>query len=206
MSSCDRLLGLFGDETDWAVAQNVAMALFNRGEALGNLGRHDDAVGEYDRVVDAYGAVPAAAEIVAWSLVNMGIELERLGKLAEAVRVYESLAARFAGASEPPLIAQMAKASFNTGNALALLGRAEDAVAEYERVVRDYAGEPLAARDVAAALANRASLLCQLHRRAEALDACGEFRRLAAGLPGDEVLRSTEVVARVERECGSPAN
>jgi tetratricopeptide (TPR) repeat protein len=56
---------------------------------LGVLGRSDDAVEAYQRVIEDYGQDPALREQVANALYNKGVRLGVLGRSDDAVEAYQ---------------------------------------------------------------------------------------------------------------------
>jgi len=63
-----------------ALMEHVAKALVNKGVALGQLGRNEDAVAVYDDVATRFGAAPELSlrEQVARALANKQRALERM--------------------------------------------------------------------------------------------------------------------------------
>ena len=111
--------GRYGDAMSaWARAitssaeEVAALALFNTGVTLGELGRSEEAVGVYDEVVERFGEAPELAlrEQVAMALVNKGVRLGQLGRSEEAVGVYDEVVERFGEAPEPALREAVARA------------------------------------------------------------------------------------------------
>jgi len=118
----------------------------NRGNALGELGRIDEALASYD---SAIAVEPAYVE--AW--VNRGITLARLGRFEEALASYDRAAV---------LRAADAAIWHNRGNALKELNRFTEAVASYDRAITlqpDHAG----------AFYNRGNALAALERFGDAV-------------------------------------
>lgn len=90
-----------------------ATALSNHGNALGRLGRHDEAVAAHERAIAAQPQSAAA-------LANLGISLRDQGRMDEAVAAHEK-----AIAAQP----DFARAHANLANALHQLGRHAEAEA-----------------------------------------------------------------------------
>ncbi len=161
---------------DVQVCERVAMALFNKGIALGTLGRGEDAVAAYDAVVARFGdaAEPVLRERVAMALFNKGIALGTLGRGEDAVAAYDAVVARFGDAAEPVLREQVAMALVNKGIALGALGRGEDAVVAYDAVDARFgdAAEPVLRERVARVLVNKGVVLAMLDRGEDAVATC----------------------------------
>ena len=81
------------------------MALVNKGVALSQLGRREDAIATCDEVDRRYSTdnAPALNEQVAEALVNKGGWLSDLGRTAEAIAVFNEIERRF-GADEHPAV------------------------------------------------------------------------------------------------------
>ncbi|WP_293330454.1 tetratricopeptide repeat protein [Microcoleus sp. CAWBG58] len=94
-------------------------AWYNRGNALGNLGRLEEAIASYDKALEIK---PDKHE--AWY--NLGIALRKLGRLEEAIASYDK-ALEF----KP----DQHKAWYNRGIALRNLGRLEEAIASYDKAL-----------------------------------------------------------------------
>ncbi len=206
LAACDSVVRRFGKDLDQEMRAVVASAMYNRALTLGSVGEHSQSVSEYDRLINTYGTDLGAAETVSWAMVNKGSDLEAMGEFKVAVRTYGLMAERFSGSADPAMRAQVAKARFNKGHALAELGRSEEAIDELDGLLRDYGSESLASQVVCEATINKAVLLCQAGRLGRAQDACGEARRLVAGLPEAESRRLLQVVAGVEQDCLSQGN
>jgi tetratricopeptide (TPR) repeat protein len=95
-------------------------AWYNRGIALGNLGRLEEAIVSYDK---ALKFKPDYHE--AWN--NRGIALGNLGQLEEAIASFDQ-ALKFKPDKD--------EAWYNRGNALGNLGRVEEAIASYDQALK----------------------------------------------------------------------
>jgi tetratricopeptide (TPR) repeat protein len=106
-----------------------AQALFNKGIALGELGRSEEEIAVYDDLLARFGnaiELPLR-EQVATALVNKGITLDALDRREEAIAVYDDVLTRFGNATEPALREQVATALVNKGITLDALDRREEA-------------------------------------------------------------------------------
>jgi len=138
-------------EAALAFNDRSADAHSNRGNVLGALGRHEDAVASFDR---ALSLKPDHVN----ALVNRGLALSRLGRHAEALTSCEQ-ALRMAP--------DLAEALNNRAIALHHLGRNEEALQSCERALA------LKPRFVEA-LGNCAAILNKLGRAREALASCDQ--------------------------------
>jgi tetratricopeptide (TPR) repeat protein len=66
LNAYDELVNRFGEDDTPAVREKVATGLINKGVALGNLERHEDALNAYDELVNRFGEddTPAVREQV----------------------------------------------------------------------------------------------------------------------------------------------
>jgi predicted O-linked N-acetylglucosamine transferase (SPINDLY family) len=138
--------------------QNAA-AFYNRGNALRDLKRYEEALASYDSALalrhDHLGA-----------LINRGATFEQMHRPADALQNYDR--ALLLEPNSPALL-------FNRGNALRDMGRLDEALAAYGRVLQV---EP----NSLAALNNRGTLLLRLMRFE---DAVGHFDRILALAPSN---------------------
>lgn len=95
-----------------ATRVQTARALVNKGVALENAGKLEDAIAASDEVVRRFGDAeePALREAVAGARFNKGVALGKDGKLEDAFATYDVLVRRFADAEEPALLGQHAMA------------------------------------------------------------------------------------------------
>jgi tetratricopeptide (TPR) repeat protein len=99
---------------------DLHQAWYNRGNALGNLGRNEEAIASYDQ---ALKFKPDKDE--AWN--NRGVALDNLGRNEEAIASYDQ-ALKF----KP----DYHQAWYNRGYALDDLGRNEEAIASYDQALK----------------------------------------------------------------------
>ena len=90
----------------------MAMALFNKGVCLGQLGKNEEAIKTYDEVISRFGdsPEPALKAQVAMALNNKGVCLGQLGRNEEEIKTYDEVISRFGDSPEPALKAQVAMA------------------------------------------------------------------------------------------------
>jgi tetratricopeptide (TPR) repeat protein len=167
----DRILGM----QSALPAESIARALFNKGIALGALGRGADELATYDDLFARFVNEPAPAlrAQVAKALNNKGITLGTLGRYAEALTAHDALLARYIDDPTPALHDQVAKALFNRGVTLGALGRDADELAAYDGLIARFADDPAPGprEQVAKALVNKGNRLGALGRDGEALAA-----------------------------------
>ena len=147
-------------------------ALNNRGLALKELKRFDEALASYDR---ALVVKPDYAE----ALVNRGNILQLLRRFEEALTSYKS-----AIAARPDYV----DALVNRGNALRELERRSAALESYAQALR-------VAPSSAQAHANRASVLHELGRFDEALIACDSALAIRSGIAEVHAIRGNVLFA-----------
>jgi tetratricopeptide (TPR) repeat protein len=172
ISLLDEIVARFSNATEAALRETVAMALYNKGTALSELERYEDAIAAYgDFVARFAGAAVSAREPVAMALINKGYMLGALGRHDDAIATYDDVVARFVGAVEPTVREQVATALVNKGNRLVALGRNDDAIAAYDDVVARFAGatEPTVREQLVKALVNKGNRLVAFGRNNEAI-------------------------------------
>ncbi len=100
-----------------ATPEQTARALVNKGAALGDAEKLDDAIAANDEVVRRFGDAeePTLRKQVAMAIFNKGVDLGKAKKLEDAIAAYDEVVRRFGDAEEPALREQVA---------LALNGRA----------------------------------------------------------------------------------
>ncbi len=148
------------------VSPDDAVIIFNRGVALGSLGRNTEAVAAYDDVVERFENVSefALRAQVAKALVNKGAALAALERRKDAIAVYDEVVQRLGEVSEPALREQAAMALFNKGVSLRALERDEEALAAYDQSLE-------LRPDDGSTHYNRGDVLHRLQRDEEALAA-----------------------------------
>ena len=82
-----------------------ANALFNKGVALGQLGRSEDAIALYDDLIERYSSdkEPAMREKIANAMFNKGVTLGQLGRSEDAISLYDVLIERYSSDKEPAI-------------------------------------------------------------------------------------------------------
>ena len=111
-SRLDDAAAVFDRARESSFDEVAAIAGYNLGVVLGELGRSAEALAVYDEVAARYGEdpTPALREWVAAALVNKGVELGALGRSGEEVTVYEEVAARYGEDPTPALREVVARA------------------------------------------------------------------------------------------------
>jgi tetratricopeptide (TPR) repeat protein len=150
-----------------------ALALANKGGALGLLQRNEEAIVIFDEVVKDYGE---ASEVtlrvhVASALINKGVVLSQLQWSEKAIAVYDEVVKRYGEAPEEALRVAVAKALVNKGVQLGQLQQNEKAITVYDEVVKRYGEAPEEALRVAVgkALVNQGVQLGQLQQNEKAI-------------------------------------
>jgi tetratricopeptide (TPR) repeat protein len=180
------------------LANDLAMALMNKGNSLWALGRHREAIDCHDeaikirrRLVEVEGRVELANDL-AGALVSKGNALSDLGRHREAIDCYDEAIEIYRRLVEVEgrveLANDLAGALINKGVALWALGRhretidcCEEAIEIYRRLV-EVEGRVELENYLAVALMNKGVALWNLGRHREAIDCCDEaigiYRRL----------------------------
>jgi tetratricopeptide (TPR) repeat protein len=180
----------------------LAKAIRNRGNALANLGRLEEALSASNESIAIYRVLVQdehrleLRDVMATTIMNRGNALARLGRLEEALSAYdESIAIHrvlVLGEHRLELRNDMAIAIMNRGNALTDLGRLNEALLDYDESIAVYRvlvqdENRLELRnDMAKALTNRGLALKNLSRLKEALSASDESIAIYRVLVQDE--------------------
>jgi tetratricopeptide (TPR) repeat protein len=169
---------------------HLAIAIMNRGIALSNLGRLEEAVAAHDESIAINRELvekehrQELRNDLARAITNRGTALKKLGRLEEAVAAHDGSIAIYRELVEKEhrqvLRNGLAMAVMNRGIALSNLGRLEEAVAAYgesiaiyrELVQQEHRQE--LRNDLARAIVNRGNALQNLGRLEEAVAAYGE--------------------------------
>lgn len=127
----------YAARTPAAGAVNSAQSIYNRGIALGQLGRYEEAIAAYDQLIAAYSQdpIPALREQVARAMSNRGIALAKLGRHEQVIDVCDQIVALYGHDSDPVLRDLVAISTSNRGVALGQLGRHEEAIAAFDKVI-----------------------------------------------------------------------
>jgi tetratricopeptide (TPR) repeat protein len=150
--------------------EDLARAFVLRGDALGKLGRHNEAIAQFEKVVDDFGETVDATlvELVASALTRKAAAESQAGRPAQALSTSEQaiqwLEERIATAPEPPLAGMLADAYLRMGITLGDLDRRDEAIACFDRLVALYGDAPEARNRnaVVSALIRKGSLLSDL--------------------------------------------
>ena len=112
IAAYDELARRFGEDTDPALREQVAMALVNKGIRLWHLDRRTDQIAVCDEIVARYGeeSEPGMSEKVARALLGKSAALAALGRSEEAVRACEEIVRRY-GSSKHKETRKLVKAA-----------------------------------------------------------------------------------------------
>ena len=116
--------------------QLVAVALYSQGWALGQLGRADEELAVYARLVERFTtASDSSARLhVAMGMFNKAVRLAQIGRTEDAARAHGELIARFRDAPEEDIQVQVAMALYNGGGTLGLLDRPQEELRHYDEL------------------------------------------------------------------------
>ena len=179
----DLALGLAAGSahTSARTQDRVALALFNKGIALGQLNRAEEEIQSYNEVLRRFGDASEAElrERVAMALFNKCVTLAELNRPEEAIQGYNEALRRFGDGTEPALREAVAKTLFNKGVTLGKLNRSEEAIQTYDEALQRFgdATEPAVREQVAMSLFNRSGTLSRLDRSEEAIRSYDELPR-----------------------------
>ena len=159
--------------------------LIERGAALRDQNRPEEALEVFDEVVCRYGesAKPALLDLAAKALVRKADVFWKLKRFEEALAVCEEVVHRYGSDEEPVLRETVAMAIRNKGVALRELNRPKEALATNDEVVRRYGASenPDILVTVARALCDKGIMLSKMSRLQEALAVSDELIRQFGG-------------------------
>jgi tetratricopeptide (TPR) repeat protein len=103
LSNRDEVLRSLGDAIELALRKKVATALVERGSALSDLNRYEEALDAFDEVIRRFGAAtePALREQVTRASYKRGSALFFLKRYADALAAFDEVIRRFGAAPEP---------------------------------------------------------------------------------------------------------
>lgn len=154
---------------------NMAMALFNKGISLGQLGRSEDEISIYNDLIQQFVSsdVRIVQELVAKALLNKGIKLTQQGHPEDAIMAYNEAIQRFRENNDFVLQEQViiAMVLLNKGISLNKLGKLEDELKCYDKIIEKFKliNIPVAQELVVKALLNKGITLTQLERDKDAI-------------------------------------
>ena len=159
----------------------AAGTLFQRGVALSEQNRMEDALAAFDELVNRFRdhEIPVLLEWIAKALVNKGIALVALGRHEEALATNEEILRRLEGTDVPVLLEQVAIALLNKAATLGALGHPASALAACEEGLRrlEENDAPAFVEQLAKALVNKGVALAALNRPHEELAAYEDVLR-----------------------------
>ncbi len=163
------------------LANNLAGAYLNKGNALKNLGKPNEALAEYDKAMEIWKPLVEngryeLANVLAGAYMNKGVALKNLGKPNEALAEYDKaieIRRPLVASGRHELANDLAKAYMNKGVALWNLGKLNEALAEYDKTIEILKplvanGRHKLANDLAMAYINKGSALVDQEKYSEA--------------------------------------
>ena len=194
----DRDLASSREQSPHTPEPAMALALWRKAVAHGNLGEYEAAIAIYDQLVAFIGDsdVPELQVQVATALVYMGITQGQLGDAQAAVSTYDAVATRYGDSDVSELQVQVAKSIVNRAEMETRLGRAEEALhtcEEFERRSGVLAGVEKGALERRSGWV-RTRALFLLEQHAAAMDL---FRSVYAAFVPSEQIMVGEMLAQV---------
>ena len=112
--------------------------MINRGFLLGSLGRHAEALAQYEAVMKRFGdpQEPGLARDLAMAMSNRGMELATLGRPEEALIAWAETLLRFQADPQEEVQEQVALASLNSGRILWELKRPQLALGALDKALQ----------------------------------------------------------------------
>lgn len=156
-----------------------ALALVNRGVALSNQGRRQEAIDSYDLAMlyfDSYNE-PMLISSLGRALLNKAALLQALGRPADALPVYEAVLRKAGQARPSPLLDLIGQAQIGSGRVLLRLQRYDEAIASFDRTINQLGSSPRSElRELAAQAASAKASAYRLQQsRADVMKALDNF-------------------------------
>ncbi len=168
LAACDEMVRRFGGSEDLGVLRWVAMALYRKGAALGQLDRPNEAIALCDDVIRRFGAVETRVfqYLVAKVLINKAATLHRLRGPEEALKACDEVVHRFVANGARAVLEVVGNALIMRAVLLDDLNRPDDALAAYDAVAQCFGAGATAPFPgiLAKALVNKGALLIRLNR------------------------------------------
>ena len=186
LAAWDELVRRFGDSDAQPELEYVAIALINKGIALGTMNRPNDAIAAWQEVVNRFEFSDGEIfrSTVARALVSSAAMLGTLNRPELALAICNSVLNRFNATDTAEVLAEVAGALICKGTAFAQLNRPMEALTTWDEVVRRFGpnDEPAIYRHVASALLGKGEFLAESNRPEDALDAWDELvQRFGSG-------------------------
>ena len=190
------LSGSVSDEVpaDTGVAeQTTGQQLIERGSALREKNRLEEALSVFDEAVDRYGesTQPHLLVLAAKALIRKSEIFHAMGRAQEALAACEEVDHRYGDNDAPAVSETVAVALLNKAVAFEALSRTQEVLSANEEVIRrfDASENPRICTTVAKALCGKAIALGNLSRLQEALQVSEELaHRFGASKEGDAVV------------------
>ncbi len=133
----DEVIVRFGDSDAPDLQEQVAWALFGKGNVQRQLGEFAATVAAYDEVVARFGDsdTPDLQVVVAWALSDKGDVQVKLDELASALASYDEVITRFGDSDVPNLQVRVAWALSDKGDVQVKLDELASALASYDEVI-----------------------------------------------------------------------
>ncbi len=133
----DEVIVRFGDSDAPDLQEQVAWALFGKGNVQRQLGEFAATVAAYDEVVARFGDsdTPDLQVVVAWALSDKGDVQVKLDELASALASYDEVITRFGDSDVPNLQVVVAWALSDKGDVQVKLDELASALASYDEVI-----------------------------------------------------------------------
>jgi tetratricopeptide (TPR) repeat protein len=188
IAAYDELIGNYGAAADLDSRQLTADALVEKGFALADLDRSQEALEVFENALARVGSDndPALSSATAGALLGKGAVLAELARRDEAIAVFDELVERFGGETALEVREQVAYALVGKASTLGELARGEDESAAHEDLVARF-GEAPEPELREMATRSRVTLAHALFNRGAELAERGQFEEAVALY--DETLR-----------------
>ena len=160
LATYDALIARFGNSTETALLELVAMVMLNKGFTLGESGDATAELATYDAIIARFGDSTETALLkqVAKAMLTAAINLSEGGDAAAELALYDDLIARFGDSTETEMLELVARAMLNKAITFGQSGNAAAELATYEEVIARFGDstETAMLESVAKAMLNKA--------------------------------------------------
>ena len=153
LATLNELIELYREKPQAASA--MAWALLLKGRLLGDRGERDEAIAAYDEIERGFAAAPDEfGGPLAWSLVKKANYMRGSGEFEDAVNAYKDMLIRFSNVTVSVSWAMLSRAE-----CLVELERQDDALVQFEELLKKFHGVGDADYQLAKALRQKAEIL-----------------------------------------------
>ena len=176
----DQVVGTYGGEESPALVAQVALALSYKAATLVQTGQLPAVLATFDEIVRRFqNSAIVKVSVVVEAMVNKGVVLYQLRRLPEALDIFSTVVAKYAGLDSADVDPHLAKSMLNQGTILSLLNRVPEAFRVFDELVTRFADSdaPDVLVLVARSLLNKSVTLVDQGNYRESKETCEEAVR-----------------------------